>query len=55
MKKFLLLAIGLGIFTVSCGTKESTMQNNNSDSASVSPTKVDTVKVDSTALPPATR
>ncbi|WBV61323.1 cytochrome C551 [Chryseobacterium camelliae] len=60
MKKFLLLTLGLGIFVVSCGTKESSMQKNSSDSASVRsntvpPTKVDTVKIDSTAMPPATR
>jgi hypothetical protein len=61
MKKFLLLTLGLGVFVVSCGTKESSIQNKSSDSASVqsttpiSPVKVDTVKVDSTAIPPATR
>jgi len=61
MKKFLLLTLGLGVFVVSCGTKEPSMQNKSSDSASVqskapvSPTKVDTVKIDSTAMPPATR
>lgn len=60
MKKFLLLTIGLGIFVVSCGTKESSMQNTNPDSASVdttrsTPAKIDTLKVDSTAVPPATR
>ncbi len=60
MKKFLLLAVGLGISAVSCGTKESSMQNANSDSASVEstttvPAKIDTLKIDSTATPPATR
>ncbi|AKK71413.1 cytochrome C551 [Chryseobacterium gallinarum] len=33
MKKFLLTAIGIGIFAVSCGTKESTMSTGNRDSA----------------------
>lgn len=57
MKKFLLLTLGLGVFTVSCGTKESSMQNKSSDSTSVQsttptpPAKADTVKVDSTAMP----
>ncbi len=60
MKKFLLLSLGLGIFVVSCGTKESSMQNTNPDSTSVdtirsTPAQIDTLKVDSTALPPATR
>jgi len=61
MKKFLLLSLGLGVFVVSCGTKEPSMQNKSSDSTSVqsttqvAPSKVDTVKVDSTATSPATR
>lgn len=35
MKKLLLTAIGIGIFAVSCGTKESTMSTSNRDSATV--------------------
>lgn len=38
MKKFLLLTLGLGIFAVSCGTKESSMSSNNADSATVDTT-----------------
>ncbi|MBP2616566.1 cytochrome C551 [Chryseobacterium jejuense] len=33
MKKLLLAAIGIGLFAVSCGTKESSMSTSNSDSA----------------------
>ncbi|MCS4301249.1 cytochrome C551 [Chryseobacterium pennae] len=33
MKKLLLTAIGIGLFAVSCGTKESSMSTSNSDSA----------------------
>lgn len=63
MKNLMLLSLGLGIFVVSCGTKESSMQNTNPDSASVnvdttrsvSPARVDTLKVDSAAVPPATK
>jgi hypothetical protein len=68
MKKLLLTAIGIGLFAVSCGTKESSMSTNKSDSANTratSPiatdtmtkktTNPDTVKVkkDSMATPPA--
>ncbi|MFC5873781.1 hypothetical protein SAMN05443633_101286 [Chryseobacterium arachidis] len=44
MKNLLLIA-ALGIFAISCGTKESSMTTNNSDSAAVNNT---------TAVPPAT-
>lgn len=47
MKKFLLLTLGLGIFAVSCGTKESQMSSSKTDSAA---TVVDTVKT----VPPVT-
>ncbi|WP_054509909.1 hypothetical protein [Chryseobacterium sp. ERMR1:04] len=40
MKKFLLLSIGLGLIAVSCGTKESSMSSNNSDSAAVDKNKM---------------
>ncbi|MBE4947939.1 cytochrome C551 [Chryseobacterium culicis] len=50
MKKLLLAAIGIGIFAVSCGTKESTMSTSSRDSAaventqkSVSPATTDTM------------
>ncbi|WP_426479416.1 cytochrome C551 [Chryseobacterium sp. CBSDS_008] len=39
MKKFLLTAIGIGIFAVSCGTKESTMSTSSRDSATVENTQ----------------
>lgn len=49
MKKLLLTAVGIGIFAVSCGTKESTMSSNTRDSAtvdnaqkSIAPTTTDT-------------
>ena len=48
MKKLLLLTAGLGLFAVSCGTKESSMPSGNTDSTaasktqSVSPTVTDT-------------
>lgn len=64
MKKLLLLTLGLGLFAVSCGTKESSMPSGNTDSTAagsktVSPVatdttatmKPDTVKVDSAAAP----
>lgn len=35
MKKLLLTAVGIGIFAVSCGTKESTMSSSSRDSAKV--------------------
>ncbi|AZA99523.1 cytochrome C551 [Chryseobacterium joostei] len=35
MKKLLLTAIGVGLFAVSCGTKESSMSTSNSDSIAV--------------------
>jgi len=35
MKKLLLTAVGIGIFAVSCGTKESTMSSSSRDSATV--------------------
>ncbi|NIF04595.1 cytochrome C551 [Chryseobacterium sp. Tr-659] len=35
MKKLLLTAIGIGIFAVSCGTKESTMSTSSRDSTAV--------------------
>lgn len=35
MKKLLLTAIGIGIFAVSCGTKESTMSTSSRDSIAV--------------------
>ncbi|SDJ17167.1 cytochrome C551 [Chryseobacterium jejuense] len=68
MKKLLLTAIGIGLFAVSCGTKESSMSTSKSDSANTraaSPitkdtmttkmTNPDTIKVkkDSMATPPA--
>ncbi|CAM3013822.1 cytochrome C551 [Chryseobacterium flavum] len=46
MKKFLLTAIGIGIFAVSCGTKESTMSTSSRDSATVDTTQK--------SVPPAT-
>ncbi|CAD0220242.1 cytochrome C551 [Chryseobacterium sp. D764] len=39
MKKLLLTVIGIGIFAVSCGTKESTMSSSNRDSATVENTQ----------------
>ncbi|MBL3548940.1 MULTISPECIES: hypothetical protein [Chryseobacterium] len=39
MKKLLLTAIGVGLFAVSCGTKESTMSTSNTDSTAVEPTQ----------------
>lgn len=39
MKKLLLTVIGIGIFAVSCGTKESTMSSSNRDSATVDNTQ----------------
>lgn len=39
MKKLLLTAVGIGIFTVSCGTKESTMSTSSRDSATVENTQ----------------
>ncbi|RXM39445.1 cytochrome C551 [Chryseobacterium sp. CH21] len=39
MKKLLLAAVGIGIFAVSCGTKESTMSTSNRDSAAVENTQ----------------
>ncbi|CAH0236346.1 cytochrome C551 [Chryseobacterium sp. WG14] len=39
MKKFLLAAIGVGLFAVSCGTKESTMSTSNTDSTAVDNTQ----------------
>ncbi|WP_250255618.1 cytochrome C551 [Chryseobacterium sp. Marseille-Q3244] len=68
MKKLLLTAIGIGLFAVSCGTKESSMSTSNSDSANTraaSPMTTDTMttkmtnpdsmkmKKDSMATPPA--
>lgn len=44
MKKLLLTAIGIGLFAVSCGTKESSMSTSNSDSV-----KVDTMRTVSPA------
>ncbi|WP_370896869.1 cytochrome C551 [Chryseobacterium gossypii] len=38
MKKFLLI-IGIGIFAVSCGTKESTMSSGSTDSTAVDTTR----------------
>ncbi|WP_431612411.1 cytochrome C551 [Chryseobacterium sp. 'Rf worker isolate 10'] len=50
MKKLLLAVVGIGIFAVSCGTKESTMSTSSRDSAkvdnarkSVTPTTTDTM------------
>ncbi len=50
MKKLLLTAVGIGIFAVSCGTKESTMSTSSRDSAavdntqkSITPTTTDTM------------
>lgn len=49
MKKFLLLSLGLGIFAVSCGTKEPQMSSGNTDSTAVdqsvkaSPSTTDTM------------
>lgn len=50
MKKLLLATVGIGIFAVSCGTKESTMSTSSRDSAkvdnaqkSVTPTTTDTM------------
>ncbi|AZB10614.1 cytochrome C551 [Chryseobacterium sp. G0162] len=68
MKKLLLTAIGIGLFAVSCGTKESSMSTSNSDSANTraaSPMTTDTMttkmtnpdsmkmKKDSMTTPPA--
>ena len=39
MKKLLLTAVGIGIFAVSCGTKESTMSTSSRDSAAVGNTQ----------------
>ncbi|GEJ44688.1 MULTISPECIES: cytochrome C551 [unclassified Chryseobacterium] len=39
MKKLLLAAVGIGIFAVSCGTKESTMSTSSRDSATVGNTQ----------------
>ncbi len=49
MKKLLLTAIGIGIFAVSCGTKESSMSTGTRDSAmdksrTMSPVATDTMK-----------
>ncbi|ASK30070.1 cytochrome C551 [Chryseobacterium sp. T16E-39] len=35
MKKLMLLTLGLGIFAVSCGTKEAQMSSGNKDSTAV--------------------
>ncbi len=35
MKKLLLTAVGIGLFAVSCGTKESTMSSSSRDSTAV--------------------
>ncbi|MDH6250391.1 hypothetical protein M2347_000118 [Chryseobacterium sp. H1D6B] len=64
MKKLLLLTLGLGIFAVSCGTKESQMSSSKTDSTkvqSIPPETKDTVvtanpdsqkmKMDSAAVP----
>ncbi|MBO9690237.1 cytochrome C551 [Chryseobacterium sp.] len=55
MKKLLLAAIGIGIFAVSCGTKESTMSTSSRDSAtvgntqkSIPPTTTDTMTTKTT-------
>ncbi|SEW01451.1 hypothetical protein SAMN05421841_0625 [Chryseobacterium wanjuense] len=55
MKKFLLIAVGLGIFAVSCGTKESSMSTSSKDSTavdnttqSVSPATTDTMTTKTT-------
>lgn len=68
MKKLLLTAIGIGLFAVSCGTKESSMSTSNKDSTNTraaSPIATDTMttkmtnpdsmkmKKDSMATPPA--
>lgn len=68
MKKLLLTAIGIGLFAVSCGTKESSMSTSTNDSVNTraaSPTTTDTmttkmtnpdsikIKKDSMATPPA--
>ncbi|PWN63916.1 cytochrome C551 [Chryseobacterium viscerum] len=57
MKKLLLTAVGIGIFAVSCGTKESTMSSSNRDSATVdnarksaSPATTDTMTAKKTNL-----
>ncbi|WP_126651740.1 cytochrome C551 [Chryseobacterium aureum] len=39
MKKLLLAAVGIGIFAVSCGTKESTMSTSSRDSAAIENTQ----------------
>lgn len=39
MKKLLLATVGIGIFAVSCGTKESTMSTSSRDSATVENTQ----------------
>lgn len=39
MKKLLLAAIGIGLFAVSCGTKESSMSTSNRDSVNVENTQ----------------
>lgn len=39
MKKLLLTAVGIGLFAVSCGTKESSMSTSNRDSVNVENTQ----------------
>lgn len=49
MRKLILLTLGLGLFTASCGTKEAQMSSGNSDSTAVeksmktSPSTTDTM------------
>lgn len=56
MKKLILLTLGLGIFAVSCGTKEAQMSSGTTDSTAVdktvkaAPSTTDTVKTNT--LPP---
>jgi hypothetical protein len=56
MKKLMLLTLGLGIFAVSCGTKEPQMSSENKDSTAVdqtvkttTPSTTDTMKTKMTA------
>ncbi|WP_419870352.1 cytochrome C551 [Chryseobacterium sp. CT-SW4] len=43
MKKLLIVSIGLGLFAISCGTKESGMTTDNKDSLNVSGSSSQTI------------
>lgn len=49
MKKLLLLTVGLGLFAVSCGTKESSMPSGSTDSTAASSKTASPVTTDTTA------